>query len=761
MNRMVMRATALALMSSFSIASAAHGQIAGSRIQAIEPSQLHLGEPMAQLSAAEVRREVQASPLYVGRADLQALMRAEVTDISLSPGLELNLSAYLRRTRIAAQPTAGVAINAPQALGLQSRPEVTEEVFVLEDRLVVSREVTITVTADTCGTIQRLPTDLEARPQASQSTAVELARSELCFRPPNPERSARLSRETQPVLLDPEAELTGRDRPRLGVGPGGSRLMLPPSETDIAAEAESLRSELRRRPSGEIFRHGVTVRQALRLPDAALIRLDADGETRVINHVSIIPLARGVEPPDNLSRRLPDAALPNPQGGFNEPFGPRIDQLPPGLAPYVRTRNGARPNFTPQLQLPRGGLDLATPRQPDPDFQIQGLQPPPGGFRPDVDTDVLLERREYQVQRINQSRRFTFVTGFTLTDEIEERHKVTFNKRRNFFIAFKYRVGYRAGLRFPFHVDVESSAVYRTDVDTGRWEGRWLDYEVAVAGAPGNRRGVYADAGMARDLIFDDREMTFGVWAWCQLQVRLPVIKTVRVNCPSISVPRQGRCPNWACSDFKPPIGGRQRIADPRIPARVSGLQINAWVARAGVEPGVNIYANRPTLTLRAAPEGGARFERGRGQREHCTRLNGWLGEVNELDGETCLLTFDRVDDDGMARLTGTFRTKDYARAAPGLILSDPVYSFEMQFVPVLELFAELDVAVASWRVDKEIEIPGLTIKRDFRFDRHRGTTPEALIGGCSPDDDRAPGCAEREGYRFEPIRTQFTGQRG
>lgn len=746
---------------SLACADAAAAQISAARVQTIQPSQLHMGEAMADLSAAEIRREVLASPLYVGRADLQALLSAETTDISLSPGVELNLSEYLRRTRITAQPTAAVAFNAPQALGLQSRPEVIEEVFVLEDRLVISREVTIEVTADTCRSIARLPSDLAARPRAAQTSAVELARSELCLRPRNPELAARRANASQPVLLDPEARLTGRDQPRLGVGPGGARLLLPPSEADIAAEADAIRAELRQRPSGEIFRHGVSIREALRLPDDELIRLDANGETRVINHVSIIPLARGVEPPENLDRRLPDAALPPSEGGFNQPFGPRVRQLPPGLAPYIRTRDGARPDFSPQLRLPPGGLQRATPRQPNPDLQIQGLQAPPGGFRRGVDTDILLERREFRTQRITQSRRFTFVTGFTLTDEIEERHKVTFNKRRNYFIAFKYRVGYRAGLRFPFHVDVSSSARYRTDVETGDWEGHSLDYEIAVTGAPGDQRGVYADAGMARDLIFDDREMTFGVWAWCQLQVRLPVIKTVRINCPSINVPRQGRCPNWACSDFTPPIGGSRRIADPRLPARITGLQINAWVARAGVEPGVNIYANRPTLTLRAEPEGGARFEPGRGQRNHCTRLERWLGEANELDGSACLFRFDRVDEEGAARLLGTFVTQDRPRALPGLVLSDPVYRFEMEFVPVLELFAELDVAVADWRVDKDIEIPGLSITRNFRFNRHRGTTPEALIGGCSPDDTRAPGCSEREGYRFEPVRTEVTGAPG
>jgi hypothetical protein len=365
--------------------------------------------------------------------------------------------------------------------------------------------------------------------------------------------------------------------------------------------------------------------------------------------------------------------------------------------------------------------------------------------------------REVRAQRIRHQGSTYFITGFTLSEEIEERHKVTFNKRRNYFIAFKYRVGYRAGLRFPFEVAFDTESGFRTNPDTGRWGPSFTQLDIGAVGVDGDARGIYAAAGMDPELVAGDRELTFGVWAWCQLQVRLPVVKTVRVNCPSITVPRPGRCPNWACADFTPPIGRDQRLAAPRIPANVSGLQINAWIARAGVEPGVNIYARNAQFSLLAAPTGNARFMAEPNRAQSCERTNGTAMRFNELRADgACRIVFDgRSQQLNTGSSEAAMRLNlDVAGASiPAVRLSEPRYSFTMEFVPVLELFAELDVAVASWRVDKEIEIPGLTISRDFRFDRHRGTTASVLLAGCSPDDVRAPACSRANGYGFGPIR--------
>lgn len=712
------------------------------------PGVLHLDQGMAELSAPQLRSIVEQSPLFLAELDHDSLIAAPETPLRLAEGVDLDLSNYLRNTQISAQPVAALAINSPQALGVSGTPQLVEEVFVLEDRIIVSREVTLQVTAQTCSVIA----PQEPAQDGPRTTGiVALARSELCLRPPSPERPDRLP-DQQPVLLDPAQSLTGIGRDRVQTGPQGSTLLLPPTQADIAQEAEDIRDELRQRRPSERYRHQVTVREALRLADDELIRLDADGDERVITHVSIIPLAQPVRE-TQAARRLPDAALPD-QDDFAAPIGPRLDQLPSVLRPHQLTRQGGR---RPLRRITNRVEGLTTPQVgPAEQPQLRGLNPGAEGLRAAIDPNVLRPGRDedfgrVQVQTIRQTGNAYFITGFTLREEIEERHKVTFNKRRNYFVAFKYRVGYQAGLRFPFAVDYAAETLYRTERRSGAWAPLGSDFTVSATGVDGDARGIYAAAGMPGDLIANDREMTFGVWAWCQLQVRLPVVKTVRVNCPSISVPRANTCPNWACSDFTPPLGRERQIASPRIPADISGLQINAWVARAGVEPGVNVYARNAEFSLRAEPLSGSSFDATPNRRQSCEQAGRGLGDVNILleDG-ACRLVFPMESDTPM-QLSLLAERRDI----PGLRLSDPVYAFTMAFVPVLELFAEVDVAVASWRVDKDIEIPGLTIRRDFRFDRHPGTTESVTLGGCHPSDRNNSGCSSEQGYRFGPIRTQ------
>ena len=94
----------------------------------------------------------------------------------------------------------------------------------------------------------------------------------------------------------------------------------------------------------------------------------------------------------------------------------------------------------------------------------------------------------------------------------------------------------------------------------------------------------------------------------------------------------------------------------------------------------------------------------------------------------------------------------------PGVILSEPEYRFTMEFVPVLELFAELDLAFASWRVSHDFEIAGLTIRQDMRFTRHDHTRETGEIGFCGPDDAGAPGCSRAAGFVFHPIQVDTGG---
>ncbi len=729
----------------------------------LRADQLRIGPSMEGLSAAAVRLEVRNSPLFLAELDHGRLIAGGPVAVTLQAGVELDLNAYLSGSRLMARPSFAALQSEPEALGIIGPVQVREKVYLMEDRIVVSREAVVRVSARTC--LEDASPQGPARQRgflrqltAAARQSVERARAELCLAPPQP-GGVLQGAPTAPVLLDPAAALTPSLSRRVQSLDAGQRLLAPPTQADTAEAAEEVRRELRAMNCQSEFRHGVTVAQALALPDDELLRLDMDGEERIISHISIIPLA----PRANVSiSGAPDLmAPPAPPADFGRGFsldrsiGPRLQAMPPGLTPFVMSRADLMPSprvrnvppgaltMRPAQTQGEPGLTLATP-QLGTLGPVRGLMTLPGAEP---------ERRE-PIRRTTVSQRADhyFVTGFTLSDQIEERYKHTFNRRRNYFVAFQYSVGYRAGLRFPFHVSTQSDTSFRQDPRTGRWSATDSTVRISAAGRQTTVNGgsIYQASGMARELWFDDREFTIGVWAGCQLQVRGPIVGTVRINCPSVSVPRAGTCPNWACADFDPPIGRRTLLAQPRLPASVTGLQVNAWVGRAGVEPGVNVYAANARFLLDAEARG-SRFVTSANDPFPCRSANRSDPSFDNqlVNDRLCRLAITRSP---MENREMVLRLVSQDEAAPGVILRNPAYEFTLEFVPVLGLFAVIDIAVASWRFDTDIEIRGLTLRQEFRFNRHAGTTERAEIGMCGPLDRNAPGCSARLGYSFGRI---------
>ncbi|WP_417490078.1 hypothetical protein [Maricaulis sp.] len=744
---------------------------------------LRIGPSMATLSAPQLGAEIRRSPLFIAELDSVALLAGGPVAIELGPGVELDLQQYIAASRLTNLPVLAVATAEPTLLNLAGPVSVTEEIFVMTDRIIVSREAVIPVSAETCGYSPR-----RARPNGRPGMAgairaeldvVTAARAGLCLLPG--ERSLEdlaASAGGQPVLIDPSERLTPRLERRSRIIAPNTRLMLPPSQADIRAEADDIRAELAGQSPNAQFRRGFTIAEALALGDEDLIGLDANGDERVITRVSIIPLADRTTTSNPDVRPIDGSALTR---GFelDQPIGRQIGDLPAALAPYVTRRGSLRstPDFQPRLPgnlMQRPDAPLARLERGGRAQQVlPGVNESGRSLTANLPNNRVIQRLpgaepstppEARLQRISQSSDYYFITGFTLTDQIEERFKHTFNRRKNYYVAFEYHIGYRAGLRFPFRVAVESEAFFREDPQTRVWNASNFQFNVNAEARQDTRTGgsIYRAAGMPESMIFDDREFTFGVWAGCQLQMRVPVIKTVRINCPSVSVPRAGTCPNWACADFVPPVGVRQRIAAPRLPADVTGLQINAWIARAGIEPGVNIYAADGQVSLRAHAEDGRFTLPGEDPSyiSTCTSvLRSDMRVSNELlNSGDCRLVFDRpYTADRPMSLRLDLGERGSSRF-PGVILSDPEYRFTMEFVPVLELFAVIDLAFTSWRFDHDIEISGLTIRQDMRFGHHAETRETGDIGLCGPSDTTSPGCSRAAGYTFRPIQIDNGG---
>lgn len=709
-------------------------RLAGSGAQTPPP---RIGGPatMANLNADSVRVAVSQSPLFLAELDYRGLTRAGALNLVVAPGAEIDLPRYLRETDLSNQPEIAAVLASPRALGLVRAPDQRNEVFLLEDRLIVSRQVTVRVPRDACTAAP----DSAARRQFQQG---------FCLRSVPADQRTDFSGQA------------GRGLPA-GLNPDDA-LGAPPTADDLREEAQTLRAELRAMNPRDLYAFDITVADALRMDDEALMALELNGEEREVTHVSVIPLDENLRLPAALDvdrMRAPPTRLPDGLQ-LDRPVGSLVRVIPDLFRQHVLSRTDLMPD-----RRIRGGARL-----PDaafaPPTASETRAPGEGVFQAFTSPTQLILTRPPESSVLNRppgfepnqaivttSEDFYFLTGFTLSRSIEDRFKHTFNRRKNYYIAFEYSIGFGLGLRFPFEVQASSTERF-SEVAPGRWQSKDIALTLGARGVSGAERiagvqSVYLASGLNPSLRFDDQEFVFRAWAGCQLQVRAPIVKTVRVNCPSIDVPRAGTCPDWACQRFTPPlVGGARELARFTLPASVTGLRINAWIAEAGLEPGVRLEARESTLSFDLVADG-ARFERegglacvspGRGSPTARNRL---------VAPDQCALRFFRAGHENGNRMN--FRLAATDQQDSSLTLSDPVYDFTLALVPFIDLYAAIDIWLARWDFRHTFDIPGLTIKQDFTFPRHEGTRRSVVLGACHPARPESAECRNAN-IRIQPV---------
>jgi hypothetical protein len=705
------------------------------------PPQLGLAPGAEDFDAATLRDEVRRSPLFLAELDHARLIASGPVVVRLQEGVELDLNAYLVGTRILADPALRAVQDQPAALGLVGSPLLRDEVYLLADRIVVSRELIVRVSASTCGwdaqgagRAQVRTATARAR-AAAVAEAVERAREELC---PLPAGTSITGTVAPPAPGGTPPRSRARREQAMG---GGGDLPPPPGPSDIAQAAAAVRAELASLPPQAEFRHGISVAQALAMADEALLRLDMDGEERIFHHVSVIPLDPRAQSTIAAApvMNIPRARLDEMGRGFllDRPVGPALTAVPAALVPMILDR--------PDLMPRTSDRTLIQEMPPDPKVQAPRRRPTP----PSLD---LQPGQAMPVRRdVNHDGHYYFITGFTLSERIEERRRRTFNKKKNWYVEVGYSLGYQAGLRFPFHV--EARLTNRYAAQGNGWRPTETALQIRARGSQQTAEGgsIFQAAGMPPNLWLDDREFTLGAWAGCYFQGRFPIVGTIRINCPSVSVPPAGTCPGWACAHFTPPIGERRLLANPRLPTSVTRLQVSVWFLTGGLEPGVNVYAADGRFLLEAQARE-ARFVASgdAGQPCRATSANDPAAHNQLLHDRLCRLAFTRPP--GAADQVMTVGLVPQGNLPPVVVLAEPVYEFNLEFVPVLTIFALINIHIARWRFDHDIEIPGLAIRQSFGFGRHPGTTASAEKGGCSPADQNLARCAPERGYRYGAV---------
>lgn len=718
----LLASTALAQQAPAGLQGARPGLTAGAG--QISQERLASAASMASLNADSVRMAVSRSPLFLAELDYRGLTAAPALSLSVADGAQLDLPLYLRETDLSSQPAIAAVLANPQSLGVIGRPDQRNEVFLLEDRLVVSRQVTVRVPRDACTT-------------------------------PRTDAAGRQFQDEFCLQFVPAGQRT--DFARLPGGSGSAQpddvIGAPPTAADLHEEAEALRAELRAMNPQAIYAHDVTVAQALQMNDDALMALELNGEEREVTHVTVIPLDDAMRVPGPLRPDLltaPPTRLPDGLQ-MNQPVGPSVRVIPDSFRQHVLTRADLMPDrrIRGGMRLPGAALEGsgATQQNDAPQDGFRAFVMPQQALvlqRP-ADTGLASAVRGFDPRQaiITTSEDFYFLTGFTISRSIEDRYKRTFNRRRNYYVAFEYSVGFALGLRFPF--EIRASATERfIEVTPNEWRTDTLSINLSARGVSGAERvpgvpSVYLASGLDPSLRFDDQEFVFRLWARCQLQVRAPVVKTVRVNCPSVEVPRAGTCPDWACQRFTPPlIAGRRELGRVTLPAHVTGLRINAWIAEAGLEPGVRLEARNATLSFNLAANG-ARFETDGGLACMSGNRGSPTARNRLVSPERCDLEFFRAGHENHSQMN--FRLNAAQRQDASVTLSDPVYDFTLALVPFVDLYAAIDIWLARWELRHTFDIPGLTITQDFTFPRHDGTRQAVVLGQCDPNRRNAEAC--------------------
>ncbi|MGP1276576.1 MAG: hypothetical protein ACQRW7_14275 [Caulobacterales bacterium] len=676
---------------------------------------------MASLNADSVRSAVSQSPLFLAELDYRGLSAATALNLTIADGAQIDLPLYLRETDLSAEPAIAAVLANPQSLGVIGRPDQRNEVFLLEDRLVVSRQLTVRVPRDACSAPRN-------------DAAGRQFQNEFCLQ------------------FVPSGQRT--DFARV---PGGTTLQpddiigAPPTNADLREEAEALRAELRAMNPRAIYSHDVTVAEALRLNDDALMALELNGEEREVTHVTVIPLDETMRVPGPLRPDLltaPPSRLPDGLQ-MNAPVGPAIRVIPDVFRQHVLTRADLMPDrrIRGGMRLPDEALNNGRPAAM-PTFE-EGFQvftmPQSVTAQGVIDPEIANRLRGFDPRQavITTNETFYFLTGFTISRSIEDRYKRTFNKRKNYYVAFEYSVGFGLGLRFPFEVQT-SSTEFMIEMNPDEWRTQSLSVALSARGVSGAERvpgvpSVYLASGLDPSLRFDDQEFVFRLWARCRLSVRAPVVKTVRVNCPSVDIPRAGTCPDWACQRFTPPIhAGNRELGRVTLPARVTGLRINAWIAEAGLEPGVRLESRNSTLSFNFAANG-AQFDAEGGLSCRSTSRGSPTTRNTAISPQRCSLEFFRAGHESNNRMN--FRMNGLPGRDATAILSDPVYDFTLALIPFIDLYAAIDIWLARWELRHTFDIPGLTITQDFTFPRHDGTRQNVVFGQCDPNRRNVEAC--------------------
>ena len=652
---------------------------------------LFSGVSFAQEISSEGRidnslKRVLESDRFIAKTTFDELKSVGLDKIELQPGIVLNLDSYLERSRLTAQER--FLPLSQKANGLLKTPDYTETLYRFTDRIIVDRVLNVSYDPKICDS-------------KDKSELFDL----VCF------------------TKNPKAESL-------------------PKELDLT----DVRSRLAKQPKREAF-PGMSAAEALKLSDEDLFGKILNSGEREFRLISEHPLrVETIDAPfaidgfvndpreslmlsplietGNIETIDPDSArLKSTPDGFPRPAPTsdkdalrKIDHTDVDRTDLMGIDESKLKNYFRQKRLQdalaeRADRSIKTRLTPNGLGQaaveeaIRNRRALDGTELPQNVVDRIVASQNPDHYLVNSTETDHFLFGQSTIVDYGDTYDVTFARSTwftdKYYASLTWHVGFGYGVRLAYKMVADQVRRYELVGSDG------LDpvYDLArtktllkvspVDPRPNNIQ-AYADVGLDRSNYKGGQEFVLFAEASVSAYASIPG--------PNIRL-GPARIGEDFGSDFMPPLGFADRtlLAEPTLPASVSGLGVDAWVGKGGVDLSARIYMGNASLGFQARPVHGS-FQ-------------------NNVPSPQRFIISDPDQTWSRTIVSDSHNTSS-------LLVNNPSFSSTIDIVPTVTPFVGFDFGVYEWNKRWPLEISDLTVSFDTGLTPHAGTEAYATFDG-------------------------------
>lgn len=443
----------------------------------------------------------------------------------------------------------------------------------------------------------------------------------------------------------------------------------------------------------------------LSMSDEGLINyiLNETPEEKVIVHESVLPLV--------VYKKLTPKPLNIMQSNFVMPSANMYQSNLSLSATNDLNAMGASKPKVSNIQAVGKGLNTLSQKYANKQTTARGPMTQQTSFEQFKASQSMKEDLTFNTSNEQQ---YKLLLGETYGKHYGDYYRIRFAKARwwhdEYYAKFSYTLGYGAGLRWPFIVDIKSNITKVEDQFqkvvpyphkylclSVKDENRAIecsveaDVEVSVHGVDANE-AFYRSVGIPENKIFNGKEFVFEFQASAKLYISIPG-PNLSYTTPNIDLDFG--------SNFTSPLGDDEaKIVDFMLDGHDIGLEIGAYIGYAALDVGAFISAEDGELKIDFA-----------GDKSENVPTTVKFTQTNQLN---------------------KFKVKEavgrgQTQKAWGVLLNNPKYKTSFKITPQIALSIGVDVLAYEWsKRFGPVPLSAMSIDLGtYSFKQHQGTIPK------------------------------------